>query len=156
MPSACTWFASCLCTFTSHWPPKWPLIIKWFNSYTVKWKGMLEFSVNLCWKTLTPPRNVISLLLFNSMIDDPINILLNYSKIMKELCMWFLFSSLEWGIWESGSCGWGKKVTETMSFVSTRRNGEHFACMGGCCSVLTRSSKYFPKYIVVTFIYEKN
>lgn len=56
---------------------------------------MLEFSVNLCWKTLTPPRNVISLLLFNSMIDDPINILLNYSKIMKELCMWFLFSSLE-------------------------------------------------------------
>lgn len=40
---------------------------------------------------VTPPRNVISLLLFNSMIDDPVNILLNYSKIMKELCMYCTF-----------------------------------------------------------------
>ena len=37
----------------------------------------------------TPLRNTISLLLFTSMIDDPLNILLNYSKIMKELCMYF-------------------------------------------------------------------
>lgn len=35
----------------------------------------------------TPQGNVISLLLFNSMIDDPVNRLLNHSKIMKELFM---------------------------------------------------------------------
>lgn len=52
---------------------------------------------------------------------------------------------------------WGmEKVTETRSFVSIRRNGEQFASTAGCCSGLTWSSKYFPKYSVVTFIYEKN
>lgn len=78
----------------------------------------------------TPPRNDVSLLLFTSMIDDPLNILLNYSKIMKELWMYF-FSYLQWGVWESGSFGEGKKqhklAKQTMSFAT--RNEEHFACM---------------------------
>lgn len=38
---------------------------------------------------VTPPRNAISLFLFTSIIVDPLKILVNYSKIMKELCMYF-------------------------------------------------------------------
>lgn len=89
----------------------------------------------------TPPRNAISLLLFTSMIDDPLNILLNYSKIMKELCMYFLVITMRhmgtrelWG---------GEKATETMSFAGITRNGEH--CTHSTCWFgLTWMSKYFP------------
>lgn len=75
----------------------------------------------------TPPRNAISLLLLTSMIDDPLNILLNYSKRLKELCMYFLVITMRHvGIRELWG---GEKAIETMRFLGITRNGEHFASM---------------------------
>lgn len=91
------------------------------------------------------PRNAISLLLFTSMIDDPLNILLNYSKIMKELCMYFLVITMRcMGIREL----WGGE-----EWMGSNRNNEfcwhhkkwRTLCMhSGCWSGLTWMPKYFP------------
>lgn len=59
----------------------------------------------------TPPRNDVSLLLFTSMIDDPLNILLNYSKIMKELCMFFFLVIYNEVYGSQGVLGRGKSNT---------------------------------------------
>lgn len=45
-------------------------------------------------KNVNPSRNAISLLLFISITDDPLNTLVNYSKNMKELCMYFLATAV--------------------------------------------------------------
>lgn len=67
--------------------PNYKMVLQLYS----KVKRDAAISSEFMLEKVTPPRNVTSLLLFNNVIDDPINILLNYSKIMKELCMWFLF-----------------------------------------------------------------
>lgn len=46
-------------------------------------------------KNVTPPRKAISLLLFTGITDDPLNTLVNYSKNMKELCMYFSATAIK-------------------------------------------------------------
>lgn len=90
----------------------------------------------------TPARNAVSLLLFTSMIDDPLNILLNYSKIMEELCIFFflVISMRRMGVRELWG---GEKATQTTSFAGINKKWRTPGTHGGCWFGLAWMSKCF-------------